>query len=155
MVVLSQNHVSTIEAMYAGGFVHGIELRHPLASARVIEAASTLPLTSFDGFGLRNRRPLRDAASPRLPAKIYQRLGKAEFTSSVLPALLDRAKAHWGGSIPAWIRFTGSHAIKGNALNLGRVWELDAALSLSIWAEHTREPICNSGHDTFDARVEI
>lgn len=155
MVVLSQNYVSTIEAMYAGGFVHGIELRHPLASARVIEAASTLPLASFDGFGLRNRRPLRDAASPRLPAKIYQRVGKAEFTSSVLPALLDRAKAHWGGSIPAWIRFTGSHAIKGNALNLGRVWELDAALSLSIWAEHTCEPICNSGHDTFDARVEI
>ena len=155
MVVLSQNHVSTIEAMYAGGFVHGIELRHPLASARVIEAASTLPLASFDGFGLPNRRPLRDAASARLPAKIYQRFGKAEFTSSVLPALLDRAKAHWGGSIPAWIRFSRSHAIKGNAINLGRVWELDAALSLSIWAAHTCKPICNLAYEAVDARVQI
>ena len=138
--MLSQRYVSTIEAMYAAGFLYGIELRHPLASARVIEAASTLPLANLDGFEMRNRRPLRDAASPRLPAMIYQRLDKAEFTPSVLPALLERAKSCWGGSIPAWIHLNHLHAISGNAIDLRRVWELDAALSLSIWAKHTREP---------------
>ena len=125
-VSYSQSGVWSVgyETIHSAALLLGVEVRHPLSSARVIERAARFPLRFFDGLQTLNRYPLREAVVHRLPAITAQRATKAEFTCSALPALILMA----------------SHRIKTSSLSLRRgreftvnsdrstyVWRLDAA----------------------------
>ena len=114
------------ESLHWLGFVMCVERRHPLASARVVEAANQLPLALLDGQTRHTRRLLRMAAVERLPAIILDRLGKAEFTTSVLPPLVRMASARLGLD-PTSYEMRADRTVSVGAWPPKQVWLLDAA----------------------------
>ncbi|MFT7531729.1 MAG: asparagine synthetase B (glutamine-hydrolyzing) [Gammaproteobacteria bacterium] len=79
-----QTHAMEMEERLAAGF--GIELGHPFYDQRVIQASLALPMNQRIRKNL-NKYALRQAMSDYLPALIYKRPDKAEFSSVFLNAL--------------------------------------------------------------------
>lgn len=116
--------------------VAGVESRHPLSSAALIEFCNCLPLALLDGQEARNRVLLRQACGAAMPPIVASRTVKAEFTAATLPALLDRAGAQvqmpqcaTGPSESG----TAKHWFRADVTGARHIWRLDAALSLDVW----------------------
>lgn len=112
------------ETTYSASLLLGVEVRHPLSSARVIERAAQLPLAVFDGLRKLNRYPLRQAVLHRLPSITAQRTTKAEFTCSALPALISTTTNRIQ---TASVSLRNGREFTVNTARLTNLWTLDAA----------------------------
>lgn len=118
---------------------HGIEYRHPLQSARLIELANRMPLAWLDHRDRITRQPLREAMAGRLPELCLLRRDKAEFTSSVLPAITAMAEAvrasvaHSSGRTSGWWFRLDPHGDR-------YVWRPAAAVALAAWLQSGSAP---------------
>jgi hypothetical protein len=77
----------TMEWIAMHGAVYGLDYRHPLCSATLIEFANRLPTHLLDGFAPFTRWPMRLALGDRLPEAIATRRDKADYTEVALQSL--------------------------------------------------------------------
>jgi asparagine synthase (glutamine-hydrolysing) len=120
------------EHSYESNFVRGVEKRCPLLSASVLELINCFPLDLMDFPGERNRRPLRDSVRDRLPQIIRERVYKSEFTSSVLPVLIDAATQRFGKNFDSPRLGKAGHSTLEEK-SVKYVWQLDAAQAYRSW----------------------
>lgn len=132
--VLSGAWSSSFEWIFMMSCVAGVEARHPLSSARLIEYCNRLPLELLDGQEPHNRRLMRRAGADLLPQIVVERTSKAEFTPATLPALVARAHAQRNQPRPFSdnrARYRYRAAVSGAR----HIWRLDAALAFELWLQ--------------------
>jgi asparagine synthase (glutamine-hydrolysing) len=139
--------VSTVEGALSGGYGHlheslgafgclfGVESRHPLYSARLVEFANRLPVEFYDDFAACTKWPLRELMRGLLPENVRIRTDKAEFTPALLPTL-KRIAAQQFSQSQARAMHTGA-APNTISVDLGSkyIWTLSAALAFATWVQ--------------------
>jgi asparagine synthase (glutamine-hydrolysing) len=128
---------AAMEWLAMHGALYGLEYRHPLCSATLIEFANRLPVHLLDGFAPFTRWPMRAALRGRLPEAVATRTDKAEFT-----------EPNMQGMWPLWdeqLAATESKQMKEKAdprrwryyldRNAQYCWPPLAALSVNQWFE--------------------
>jgi asparagine synthase (glutamine-hydrolysing) len=121
-----------LEHSFSAAFISGIERRSPLLSGRLIEYCNSLPLFLLDGQWTHNRWLLREAFSSELPPMIRDRENKAEFTASVLPALLRVAETRFG---VGWRdpSFGARGGVQVDPAAKSNIWAIDRAQSFHVF----------------------
>jgi asparagine synthetase B (glutamine-hydrolysing) len=115
------------ETLYFFYFLQGLEPRSPLMSARLMELANRLPPGQLDGQSVFSRTLLRKCLVRELPAKVASRIGKAEFSAAVRPALERATDSRFS---PGWARPVMGQLGSATVERTGPIWRLDAAQSL-------------------------
>jgi len=136
----------SFEWLFFASCVTGVETRHPLSSARLIEFCNQLPLGLLDGQQARNRVLLRLAGGDDLSAVIAERTSKAEFTPATLPPLLARARSQTAGLAAAGRDPAATWRYRVAITGARHIWRLDAALAFEMWLR-TLPPDAARGFD--------
>jgi asparagine synthase (glutamine-hydrolysing) len=128
---------AAMEWLSMHGALCGLEYRHPLCSASLMEFANRLPTQLLDGFSPFTRWPMRKALRGTLPEAIAVRCDKAEFTESSLHGLwplwderlgnADITREEKGGETTGWRYYMD--------FNAQHCWPPLAALSINQWFE--------------------
>ncbi|MBS0314497.1 MAG: hypothetical protein JSS05_09960 [Proteobacteria bacterium] len=138
------------EWMFMMSCVTGVEARHPLASAALIEFGNSLPLSFLDGQDARNRLVLRRAGADELPPIVLERTSKAEFTPATLPALIDRANAQRQQQVIAPHEDRVRHRFRAVVTGARHIWRLDAALAFELWLRQIPASSVGAFHCEFE-----
>jgi asparagine synthase (glutamine-hydrolysing) len=121
------------ESMAGFASLFGVEPRHPLYSARLVEYANRMPVECFDDFAGITKWPLRQVMRHHLPESIRQRGDKAEFTVALLPTLRKIAEQQFASGVPMRDGDTQTRRTIEVDLSARHVWTLAAASSFEIW----------------------
>lgn len=131
------------EWLYHARFLQGVEVRSPLQSASIIDFTNTLPLACLDKAGAPDRMLLREAlarTAVSLP-HIVNRTEKAEFSSSLLPAVTQALRLLYGEE---WTRpplgALGHHNASAATAHTYSFWQLQALLAVSVFLNTRLRP---------------